>query len=252
MAFGGVALRFGSTALRFLEFCCAAVALGIFSYFLAALANHDLNIARRWQAVEGMSGAAVLYTIFGVILTVCLGGVTFFGFIAVVLDICFVGCFIAIAILTRDGANSCAGYVQTPLGDGLGDSHGPGYAASLRTACKLNTAVFAVSIIAAVLFFITAFLQIALVRHHKKEKAYGPGPNNNYTSGRRGKFFARKPKTHNTRDAEAATALPAAHGGLVHDQVVRPSGETSTTVGNNAYTTEPKFGQPGYGQATNY
>ena len=38
-----------------------------------------------------------------------------------------------------------------------------------------------------------AFLQIALVRHHKKEKAFGPSPNNGYTAGTpRRKFWQRK------------------------------------------------------------
>jgi hypothetical protein len=49
------------------------------------------------------------------------------------------------------------------------------YQVSLRTACRLNKACFAVSVIGAFLFLITAAMQVALVRHHKKEKRYGPG-----------------------------------------------------------------------------
>lgn len=252
MAIGGLLLRFGSTGLRVLELGASAVALGIFSYFLAVLAHHDLPIANKWKAVEGISGAGCLYTIFGVLLTCFLGGITFFGFIAVVLDILFVGAFIAVAIMTRDGAGSCRGYVNTPLGNGynyLDTVNGH----TLHYACTLNTAVFAVAIINCFLFALTAAVQVFLVRHHKKDKRYGPGPDNNYTSGR-GKFWQRKRKVHNTRDAELATALP---GTTVHDNTttVRPSGDTGftgSTVNTGAHTHEPKYGQPGYGQAVNY
>lgn len=257
-------MRIGGIVLRVLEFGASAVALGIFSYFLAVLSDNNLEIAKWKQAVEGISGAAVLYTIFGVILTLCLGGNKFFGFLAVVLDILFALAFIAVAYLTRHGAGSCSGYVRTPLGDGPSDTGAQGYGAdgfgfgngenvtyfpNLRTACRFNTAVFAVAIINIFLFLLTAAYQVAMIKHHQKEKAYGPSPKNNYTSGSgRGKFWQRK-KNVNTRDAEAATALPAP---VHNDHVVRPSGETGTTVGHNAYTTEPKYGQPGYGQATNY
>lgn len=151
---------------------------------------------------------------------------------------------IAIAILTRDGASSCSGNVRTPLGNGpastdssgygnfgAGDNENLTYAVSLRTACKLNTAAFAVSIIAAILFLITAGLQVALVRHHKKEKRYGPSPKNNYTSGfGKRKFWQRKPKDTTTRDTELGAGGLAAPG-----PDMRPSHETGltgSTVGN--------------------
>lgn len=254
MTAGGVVIRFGGLLLRILQFGCAAVGLGIFSYFLATLADHNLPIDTKWRAVEGITGAAVLYTIFGVILTLCLGGKAFFGFLAVFLDICFVGAFIAVAWMTRHGAGSCSGNVRTPLGNGPSNSNAAGYGQdgfgfgngenvtyfpNLRTACRLNTAVFAVSIIAIFLFLLSAAWQLLMVRHHKKEKKYGPSPANNYTSGA-GKrpFWKRNKKVHNTRDAEAAGAYGA----------TRPSGETGTTLGNNAYAPEPKYGEPGYGQ----
>ena len=169
-----------------------------------------------------------------------------------VLDIAFVGGFIALAVLTRDGAHSCTGIVRTPLGTfpALSTADGFGgditYQVSQRTACRLNKACFAVAIIGAFLFLITAAMQVALVRHHKKEKRYGPGPKNNYTSGfGKKKFWQRKPKNTTTRDAEMAGGA----GGLAvpahHDN--RASYETGTTVGNNAAlhdktsTTEPPY-----------
>lgn len=244
-ALGGAFLRISQTLIRILQLLCAIVVLGIFSYFLAALADHHLHIATWIKAVEGMSGAAVLYLLFAVVFTLCLGGITFFAFIAVILDICFIGVFVAIAYYNRHGANSCSGNVNTVFGSGrsgandaLGNSR---YVPNLHTACRLETAVFAVSIINIFLFLITAVLQILLARHHKKEKAYGPSPTNNYTSGsRRGAFWKRNKKTTNTRDAEMATA--GAAGG------VRPSHDTNYTDNTlHGGMNEPKYGQEGYG-----
>jgi hypothetical protein len=67
------------------------------------------------------------------------------------------------------------------------------------------------------------------MRHHKKEKRYGPGPSNGYTAGTKRKFWQRKPKNvHN--DTEVGT-IPAATGGLTaapaHDY--RPSHDTAYT-----------------------
>ena len=75
MAFGGgVALKGLSWFLRVVEFCCAAIILGIFCYFLATLHNHGLHIETYIRAVTGISGAGVLYTIFALLFVCCLGG----------------------------------------------------------------------------------------------------------------------------------------------------------------------------------
>ena len=84
-----------------------------------------------------MSGAAVIYTAFAVILTCFLGGITFFSFLGVVLDICFCGCFVAIAILARAGKNACGGVNNSPIGPGE------------HLSCQLQRVTFIVSIIAA-------------------------------------------------------------------------------------------------------
>jgi hypothetical protein len=152
MGLGGATLKLFQTLLYALEFCCAAIILGIYSYFLSVLADRNAPIYTWAKAVEGMSGAAVLYLIFAVLLT-------FFAFIAIVLNLLFCGAFVAIAVLTRDGAHSCKGNVSTPLGNGPASSkqgfgsNGQGnqitYAASLGTVCRLNTACFAVAIVGA-------------------------------------------------------------------------------------------------------
>jgi len=262
MAIGGAILRFGGLGLRILQFCCAGIALGIFSYFLSVLADRDLPISKKWQAVEGITGAACVYTIFGILLVLFLGGKAFFGYLAVVLDILFALAFIAVVYLTRHGASSCKGDVKTPLGNGPSNSKNPGYgndgfgfgsgenstyAPNLGLACNLNTAVFAVSVIAIFLFLVSAIWQVLMVRHHKKEKAFGPGPSNNYTKGSgKAPFWKRGGRNkHATKDAEAAT-MGTPMG------ATRPSHETGTTIGNNAYGSEPtKYTEPGYGHNVN-
>ena len=159
MAFGGAALKFIATALYALEFCCAAIILGIYSYFLAVQADRDVNIPVWQQAVTGLAGGTVLYTIFAVVFTCFLGGKSFFALLALIFDVLCCGAMVAVAVLTRDGASSCTGNVETPLGDGPSSSkegygsNGQGdqvtYSASLGTICNLNTACFAVAIIAA-------------------------------------------------------------------------------------------------------
>jgi len=250
MALGGLILRFGQTGLRVLEFGCAAVILGIYSYFLAVLADKNIHIPTWEKAVTGMSGAATLYTIFGILFTLLLGGVSFFAAIAVFLDICFVGCFVAITYYTRQGAHSCRGIVNTPLGTGLDSQDAPG-AGDWGYVCRLNTACFAVAIINIFLFLLTAGGQMLLARHHKREKRFGPSPANNYTAGTgRQPFWKRRGRTGNTRDAEMASGALTGH----QNDVQRPSDDTyvTGTTANNSYpppVSEPKYGQPGYGQA---
>ncbi|CAD0027704.1 unnamed protein product [Aureobasidium pullulans] len=243
--FKGGALRLLQTALYALTFCCAAIILGIFSYFLAILADNNLDIPTRWKAVEGISGVAVLYTLATTLLTCCLAGIAFLSILGLILDLLCMGGFIAIAVLTRRGANSCSGYVRTPLGNGPSNgraTYNEGnitYSPNLGTACKLNTAVFAVSIIGALLFLITALMQLALMRHHKKEKRFGPGPDNDYTSGttkKRG-LFAKKNNTAPTYDHAEKGVAPIASVPAT-TRTVRPSHDTAYS-GNTAVGANP-------------
>jgi len=240
MAIGGAALRLGGTLLYALEFCCAGIVLGIYSYFLSVEADRDVPIPTWHKAVTGLAGGVVLYTIFGVLLTCFLGGKSFFALLGMIFDLLCAGAMIAIAVLARDGASKCTGDVRTPLGDGPSDSKdGFGadgsqwtYSASLGSICRLNTAVFAVAIIGAFLFLLSIPVQLWIGRHHKKEKRFGPGPKNGYTKGSGVKFWQRnrKNKVAAHRDPEVA-AVPAASGGLhapvAHD--VRPSHDTAYT-----------------------
>ncbi|KAI4266501.1 MAG: hypothetical protein L6R38_008700 [Xanthoria sp. 2 TBL-2021] len=189
---GGVALKGVTAFLRCVELLGSILILGITSYWLALLTKRHDPIPTWMKAVEGIAGGAVLYTAFAVLLTFFLGGKTFFAFLAVLLDVLFVAGMVAIAVMTRGGTKSCSGdNPPSPIGSGE------------RTSCRLQTAVFAVAIAMALCFLLSAVLQVLLSRQHKKEKRYGPGPSNDYTSGSAKKqpFWKRKGGAKNTRDA---------------------------------------------------
>ena len=146
MGVGGVILRFCSFAIRVLQFLDAAVILGIFSYYLAILSKHDQTIATWIKAVEGLAGAATLYGLLALTFVCCLGGAAFFAFLGVVLDVCFVGAMVAIAIMTRHGTGKCSGTVNTPLGTGNANDKSPS-GLHYGMACTLEKVTFAVAVI---------------------------------------------------------------------------------------------------------
>lgn len=152
-ASSGLALKFVQWFIRGIQFCCAALVLGVYSYFLATLRNHNLPIANSVRAVEGISGAAVLYTLIGLLLLCCVAGFAFTSFIAIILDVCFIGGFIYVAVANKNGAGSCNGNLDTPFGTGQSAAQvegSSGFTAlpSFHTACRLQTACFAVAIVA--------------------------------------------------------------------------------------------------------
>ncbi|OLN84493.1 hypothetical protein CCHL11_08251 [Colletotrichum chlorophyti] len=248
------ALKFVQWFVRGVQFGSSALILAIFSYFLATLHNHSLPISNSIRAVEGISGAATLYTLIGLLLLCSLAGRSLTSFLAIVLDVAFIGAFIYVAVANRDGASSCSGTVNTPFGNGPADgeptntgSDGWTHLPSLRTACKLQTACFAVSIVAIIFFIISILVEVALARHHRKEKRFGPSPKNNYTSGSgsRGGFLGRfRRRGHaDTTTATNDNALP------MHtspDQVRNSYATETTAVGQD--TGYPKY-EGGYGNA---
>lgn len=166
MSLSGLLLRVGGTFTRFLQFICASVIVGIFAYFIDKLRDAHAPVADDWRAVLGISGAAAIYTLCGIIFTLCLGGNALFGNLAVVLDVAFIGAFIYVSYATRAGSDGCSGVVSTPLGNGPANkSTGLFVASSLRTACQLNTACFAMAIASCVLFFVSAIWQFFMVRN---------------------------------------------------------------------------------------
>lgn len=245
MSLSGTLLRFGGISLRFLQFCFAVIGLGIFSYFLAVLADHNTHIPHKWLAVEALTGAATIYALFTIVSTLCLGGNMVFGALAVLLDVCFIGAFIAVAYFTRHGADRCSGYIRTPLGDGLsGQSQlasDSGIFTNLHRACVLNTVVFACAIICIFLFLLSIVWQILMVRHHRKNKK---AVDNTYEQGSaKYRFWKREPRGQYHGDVTSTQQMTSEPIGTT----VRPSYETSTTVGRNEATiAEHKHTQPIY------
>lgn len=177
---------------RAVQFCCCCIVLGIFSYYLATLSNHSLPISNYIRAVEGISGVGALYTALSLLLLCCLGGFGFFALFAVALDVAFVGAFAFVVWETRNGAGSCDGNVETPFGNGDANStptagkDGGTALPKLGMACRLETAAFAVSVVAIAFFLLSAFVEVLLWRNHKRESRFGPSPANNYTGGSAG------------------------------------------------------------------
>ncbi|KAE8356006.1 hypothetical protein BDV28DRAFT_12016 [Aspergillus coremiiformis] len=249
MGFGGFILRFFNLAIRILQCLDGAVILGIFSYFLAVLSRHDQAIPQWIKATEGLSGAATLYGLLGILFTCCLGGIAFFAAVAVVLDVCFVGAMIAISIMTRNGTQKCTGLVDTPLGSGDSNAEGPSKT-TYGFACELEKVAFAVAIIGIFFFLISILFQILYARHHKREKRFGPSPANGYTYGSRPRAFWRRKK--NRPDAISGDDMLPTHPSPL-DVTPGPTTEKpsrlSSLFSRNKDTTQitPSMAQNGYG-----
>jgi hypothetical protein len=166
---------------------------------------------------------------------------TFFGLLAVLLNILTMGGFIAIAVLTRSAVHSCSNPTirAGPLGLAADSSFDNNitYSVSPRTACLLNKTVFIISIIGAFIFLICALVQLLLVRSAKKSKHVGPSPANDYTSGNynsnNGGFFWKRKQRNDRGVVDLETKVPAGTSAAGGPPDMRPSYETSTTFGNN-------------------
>jgi hypothetical protein len=254
MGVGGAILRFFNLGLRVLQFLDAAVILGIFSYFLAVLTRNDQTIETWIKAVEGLAGAATAYSLLGIIFTCCLGGVAFFAFLGVALDVCFVGAMVAIAILTRDGVGQCTGTVDTPMGTGNANDDTASKGLKFSMACKLEKVVFAVAIIGIFFYLTSIVFQVLLARHHKREKRFGPSPSNGYTSGSR-KAFWRRNKNNPEAPVAGADALPGhpTPHDLEMDTEPKPDSRWFSSWGRNKNanvpTAAPAAGSYGYGNS---
>ncbi|KAH7020381.1 hypothetical protein EDB80DRAFT_677308 [Ilyonectria destructans] len=177
--------------LRGVQLCAAALILAVYTYFLATLAAYRFHISTQIRAVEGISGSAVLYCLLGLLLICCIGGNPMASFIAVILDVAFMACFIYIAVANKHGAGNCRGEVNTPYGIGLAKSKvkakkgGSLVLPSYRVACQLQTACVAAAIIIIILLLISMIINFALARSHYEKsrtenKGYGYGEGNGF------------------------------------------------------------------------
>ncbi|KAJ4389210.1 hypothetical protein N0V93_006673 [Gnomoniopsis smithogilvyi] len=243
---------------RGVQFACCGLILALTAYFLAAMSNNNITIPTNLRAVAGISGIGVIYTALGVLLVCCLAGFTLTSFLAIVLDIAFIGAFIYVATVYKDGASSCSGSnVNTVFGSGNADvritsaDEGGVALPTYRTACRMESANLAVAIVAIVFFIISALTEFGLGRHRKKEQRFGPSPANNYTGGygKKSKGFGSLFKRRGTnKTVDDPNALP------MHtepDQLHRQSYTTDATHvdGHGSTTTGyPKYGEAGYAE----
>ncbi|KAG9246149.1 hypothetical protein BJ878DRAFT_498260 [Calycina marina] len=90
--------------LRFLQFASAISSLIVFSLRIRKLLHLYQNLSTATGAVEGILVAAVAYTLITTALTFCLkanNAPIFLRWALIVLDLAFVGAFIAVAVETR-------------------------------------------------------------------------------------------------------------------------------------------------------
>lgn len=99
---------------RILQFLSATISLGVFSsrvykvYRLVNSLKAQRGISKSYGAVEGILAAAVLYTLIAMLMSLLKkgGGSRGLRWLLVLLDLAFVGAFIAVAVITRPNGGS--------------------------------------------------------------------------------------------------------------------------------------------------
>ncbi|KAK1989072.1 hypothetical protein LZ30DRAFT_353803 [Colletotrichum cereale] len=162
--FYGLFLRF----TRVLQFLSSVISLGIFSqrffkvYRLVNSIKTRRGVNGSYGAVEGILAAAVLYTLITTVLG-CIkknsspGTKSWLRWLWVVLDLLFVGAFIAVAVITSPnggmaGPRHC--YTERRLNDGSNSVTGE--TASTDDTCDLPWGTFILGIVSTLLHAITA------------------------------------------------------------------------------------------------
>ncbi|KAF3190057.1 hypothetical protein TWF225_002553 [Orbilia oligospora] len=208
-----------SSTFRVLQILGTLFNTGCLTYFIVRLANRNL-ISGRALAVEIISGAGLLWSIFAFVFSVCLLQKTFFQSFTVIGDALFMGGFIAVSVLLRDSwdGDCSSSNLYVPWLQRGGNN--------LVANCRIIKGIFITSIILSVLFFLTMLTAFLAHKSAKKDRAYGPSPANNYTSGRG--------KRHKNRDLEsAAVAGPALVPPVTDNRVSHDSKYTDATEKTN-------------------
>jgi hypothetical protein len=247
MAVGGLLLKGTAVFLRALQFLASLAVLGIFAYYLVYIRDHGYPTYTWIRAVTGIAGASALYTLIALFLVCCLGGKMFFAFLGIVLDVCFVGGWIAVAVLNRSGGtNSCGTFRRA--GDRVGNYFGASGTGGrndstsdeLHRICILQKASFGIAIAAIVLFLISAVWNLALGKHHQREKRNSV-PNTPVVAHRKRRFWQRREKH------SAGLPDPEASG------VIRPSYDTAMTGATATDGTQYGYANTGgYGGQNKY
>lgn len=164
---------------RVLQFISSVVSLGIFSqrlykvYRLVNSVKTRRGVNGAYGAVEGILAAAVLYTLITMLFS-CIKksanpGGRVLRWLWVLLDLAFVGAFIAVSVLTRpDGGLAGARHCYNPrrLANGTTPNTVTGETASRDDSCNLPWGTFILAIISTLLHALTAAFHE--VRDHRR------------------------------------------------------------------------------------
>ncbi|KAK5136368.1 hypothetical protein LTR08_003494 [Meristemomyces frigidus] len=168
--------------LRVLEFLSPVISLGFFASRLYKIHQLQHRLSTSNGAVAGILAAAIVYSLAALLVSLCIkAGPKWLRWLLMVLDLCFVGAFIAVAYLTR------------PHGGSSGPCRSNQYQKEVGTVtvspkgqnCNLPWASFISAIISAILHFLTALFHEIKDHRNKKnaEKGYGNAPGNEYGNG---------------------------------------------------------------------
>ncbi|KAF3905932.1 hypothetical protein ABW21_db0201000 [Orbilia brochopaga] len=201
-----------ATLLRTAQVLATLYNTGCTTYFIVKLSDRN-QITGKALAVEIISAAGFLWASFVLVFSICLLQKSFFQYFTVLGDLLFIGGFVAVTILLRDAWNGACNSRRQPVPwlERAGDN--------ISTNCQLVKGIFIVSIALSVLFLLSVLTSFLAHRHAKKERAFGPSPSNNYTSGRG--------KRSRSRDLETAAMTGPSLAPPVGDN--RPSHESKFT-----------------------
>ncbi|KAI0137078.1 hypothetical protein BJ170DRAFT_43145 [Xylariales sp. AK1849] len=168
--------------LRIFQFLSSIISLGLFSSRLAKIIRLTRVASKSNGAVEGILAAAVLYTLVVMLLSFCLkrGASTPIRWLLVVMDILFLGAFIAVAYLTRPNGGDSGPCRNTKLQPVIPNNQN----------CNLPWGTFILAIISTVLHALTAAFN-ELRDHHKAKKNHEAEIKNNPEHGTRSDYGTR-------------------------------------------------------------
>ncbi|KAI3316466.1 hypothetical protein HD806DRAFT_553112 [Xylariaceae sp. AK1471] len=150
---------------RVLQFLSAVISLGLFSsrlykvYRLVNSIKTSVGVNHAFGAVEGILAAAVLYTLISLLMTALLrgGGPRWLRWLWVLLDILFVGAFIAVSVLTSPNGGPAGPKHCYENRDATNDNNLTGEMANTNDkSCNLPWGTFILAIISTVLHALTA------------------------------------------------------------------------------------------------
>lgn len=192
--------------VRVLQLASASASLAVFSsrvykvYRLFNSLKTRRGINSSMGAVEGILAAAVLYTLLATLMSLSLKGrgPRWLRWLWVLLDLAFVGAFIAVSVLTRpDGGHAGPRHCYSDR-DATSSANITGET-SVDDTCDLPWGTFALAIASTILHAITAAFHE--VRHHIQEHRYAKGAE----TGMVGNDYGTPVHGNNT----AATGYPA-------------------------------------------